>query len=61
MKVFFLLSSTVAGLKFIENVNDYKSNFVADSDLTSAEANHVPSLKEHFTNIIGNIPALNDL
>ena len=67
MKVFFLLSSTVAGLKFIDhvdeyrstNVDEYKSNFVADS--TPAEARRVPSLKEHFSNIIGNIPALDDL
>jgi len=69
MKVFFLLSSTVAGLKFIDNfdeykrtnVDDLKSNFVADSDSTPAETNRVPTLKEHFSNIIGNIPALDDL
>ena len=69
MKVFFLLSSTVAGLKFIDNVdeykstsiNEFKSNFVADSDSTPAEAKRVPTLKEHFSNIIGNIPALDDL
>jgi hypothetical protein len=69
MKVFFLLSSTVAGLRFIDNVDEYKStnvdqyksNFVADSDSTPAEARRVPNLKEHFSNIIGNIPALDDL
>jgi len=69
MKVFFLLSSTVACLKFIDNVdeykstsiNEFKSNFVADSDSTPAEADRVPTLKEHFSNIIGNIPALDDL
>lgn len=73
MKVFFLLSSTVAGLKFIENVNEFKHTFVADSDSiadadsiadsdsTPEEARRVPSLKNHFTNIIGNIPTLDDL